>query len=564
VKGIDWVIVTIAFLSTAVVAALAQAPGQAAVIELSGTFSILFGDPSPGSGAASRERYFLTDDLPQTRELQIDAATTLSGGGIYSLNGRRVTVRGVAGGDVAVARSAPVRVASMAADNQRARTDAEAAIVGAKPWLSILCKFDDIIDEPRSPTYFHGMYSSGYPGLDHYWDEVSTGLVNVQGSGATMWYTLPQPRSYYLPGNRLDHTRALQDCTAAADPFVYFPAYAGVNLMFNGELDGYAWGARWPLALDGYSGWYGITWEPPWAYENATVVAHEMGHGFGLPHSSGSYGRTYDNPWDVMSDTWSLCALSTHSIYGCLGQQTIAYHKDLLEWLSLRQMSVEAHSAATVRLDAFSSSSSGYQMVRIPIEGSDRFYTLEVRRRVGYDVKLPGEAVVIHEVDPNRNSAPAHVIDADGNGDSGDAGAMWLPGETFVDAATGIRVAINGATATGFRLTVWNRPTFSDDPISTGALIRSTHVIELRTRIDLLRATHGLDDFAWTDATLMAARVPIRAVHFNEMREALAEAYAAADRMPPTYTDSPLVPGVTIVRTVHINELRAAVMALEP
>jgi hypothetical protein len=141
---------------------------------------------------------------------------------------------------------------------------------------------------------------------------------------------------------------------------------------------------------------------------------------------------------------------------------------------------------------------------------------------------------------------------------------MWLPGEAFVDAAAGIRIHINAATATGFRVTVWNRPTFSDDPITSGALIQSTHVIELRTRIDLLRATYGLDDFAWTDATLTVAQMPIRAVHFNEMREALAEAYAAAARTRPTYTDSPLVPGVTIVRTAHINELRAAVIALEP
>lgn len=52
-KGIGRVVVTIAFLSTAVVAALAEAPGQAAIIELSGTFSILLGDPAPGSGAFS-------------------------------------------------------------------------------------------------------------------------------------------------------------------------------------------------------------------------------------------------------------------------------------------------------------------------------------------------------------------------------------------------------------------------------------------------------------------------------------------------------------------------------
>jgi M6 family metalloprotease-like protein len=563
VLGIGRVVITIALLSAA--AALAQAPAQPTIIELSGTFSILFGDPAPGSGAAVRQLYVLTDDSMQSRELQIDAGTTLPGGGIHPLNGRRVTVRGVVDGDAAVAASAALRVTSIAADNRDARGDAETAIAGSKPWLSILCKFEDEIVEPRPPAYFQGMYSSSYPGLDDYWDEVSSGQVDLVGSATTTWYTLPRPRSYYVPGNELDHARAFQDCTQAADPDVYYPAYAGVNLMFNGDLDGYAWGARWPLTLDGSSGWYGVTWEPPWAYANATVTAHEMGHGFGLPHSSGAYGRTYDNPWDLMSDTWSFCALSTHAIYGCLGQHPIAYHKDLLEWMSLRQVSVPIHSAAqSLRLDAWSASSSGYQMARIPIAGSDRFYTVEVRRQAGYDVKLPGQAVVIHEVDPNRNAAPAHIVDADGNGDNGDAGAMWLPGETFGDAVAGIRVAVDATTATGFSITVWNRPAFSDHPIASGLLIRATHIVELRIRIDRLRAIFGLDDFAWSDATLTAGQLPIRARHFTELRAALEEAYAAAERPAPAYTDPQIVPGVTVVRAAHINELRAAVVALEP
>ena len=44
------------------------------------------------------------------------------------------------------------------------------------------------------------------------------------------------------------------------------------------------------------------TWEPPWGYADISVIAHEMGHGFGLPHSTAiDWTSVYDNAWDVMS-----------------------------------------------------------------------------------------------------------------------------------------------------------------------------------------------------------------------------------------------------------------------
>ena len=41
------------------------------------------------------------------------------------------------------------------------------SIFGSQPWVSILCKFSDKSSEPRNLSFFDGMYSNVFSGLDH-------------------------------------------------------------------------------------------------------------------------------------------------------------------------------------------------------------------------------------------------------------------------------------------------------------------------------------------------------------------------------------------------------------
>jgi hypothetical protein len=75
---------------------------------------------------------------------------------------------------------------------------------------------------------------------------------------------------------------------------------------------------------------------------------------------------------------------------------------------------------------------------------------VEARRLTGYDAHLPGQAIVIHEVLTSRLE-PAHVIDVDNDGVTGDRGAMWTTGEIFRDNNK-IAVAVLARTGTGFRV----------------------------------------------------------------------------------------------------------------
>jgi M6 family metalloprotease-like protein len=306
--------------------------------------------------------------------------------------------------------------------------------------------------------------------LGHYWREQSYNAVNIMGSETYGWYTIPNTRASYLDGENIDWWRVFDDCTNLADEDVYFPDFMGVNLIFNSTIGCCAWGGGSWANLDGVERVYSTTWMPTWGWENQTLMAHEMGHGFGLPHSSGQYGETYDNAWDVMSNSWYGCDVASDAIIGCLGQHTISFHKAKLDWIPQAQYYLAETGAHRVTLERLAlPQTSDHLMAQIPIGGSpNHFYTLEVRDLLGYDNKLPGRGVVIHEVDTSRPNQ-AQVIDIDGDRDTADSGAIWLPGETFTDSAHDISVHIDAETSTGFIVDIINGsfPTITPTPSLT-------------------------------------------------------------------------------------------------
>ncbi|HEV2150494.1 MAG TPA: hypothetical protein VGR37_24050, partial [Longimicrobiaceae bacterium] len=375
-------------------------------------------------------------------------------GGVLALNRRRVTLRAerVSAGDGA---GVLLRATEVRADVSGARfsTAGAAAQSGPKPFVTILCRFGDSpTTEPRPRSTYERWLGAAYPGLDEYWREASEGRVGVTGSTVSGWHTLPRDRAYYFPNGRISFARLVDDCTGVADAEVHFPSYAGVNLQFNGDLDGYSWGGSWTINRDGQTRTVGLTWMASWATQ--MTYAHEAGHSFGLPHSSGPYAQTYDSRWDVMSmgGRWDA-EQSTH-----VANHPIAYHKDLLGWIPpARKYVAEPGTTRTIVIERTAQAPAGnYRMAQVPIPGTRHFYTVEARRGAGYDGggRLPAEAVVLHRVDPQAAERPARVVDVDGNGNPNDDGAAWTPGETFTDAAAGITIAVEAATATGFQVRI--------------------------------------------------------------------------------------------------------------
>ena len=464
--------------------AVSAPPAAAQAETLTGWFSFTVADYPTESGLASEITYTLTEDSGERHELLIAIELMKPLGGPVTLNRKRVTVEGEWEGNGAAPEPFRVHAIELATSPSTTASgrplasvsSAQTAVVSSQAWVTILCRFADATDvTPYPVSHYERMMGASYPALGHYWKEVSYGNIpDLRGSVVAGWYNLPQPRSYYEydkdgDGEKEHDTqRTLDDCTAVAEADVRFPNFWGINLVFNQDFlnDRAARGGSLRLTKDGQTQFYGVTWLPLRRHGEQRIWAHEMGHSFGLLHSSGPYGQddppysptTYDSEWDVMSGGQSLFP---DPMYGYLGVHTIAYHKDFLGWIPADRKYVAApNTTRTITLERLAQpGAEGYLMAQIPIgDSTTDFYTVETRLFAGYDEEIPDEAVVIHKVDTTLEDRMAQVVDVDNNGDTNDEGAMWTVGEVFTDRENDLQISIEAAYATGYRVTINTNP----------------------------------------------------------------------------------------------------------
>lgn len=321
-------------------------------------------------------------------------------------------------------------------------------ITGNTPWVTVLCKFQDIPDEPHAdiPTYYFDMYGSEYPGLNHYWQEASNNAINLDGSTVSGWHTLPHTSVEYA--DLSNGFSAHNDCLAAADANVDFSQFYGVNLMFNHNIwSAFAWGGCGMYQLEGETRHAGMTTTFPGDGGGLANLVHEMGHGYCLPHSfvaGGSGG--YRNVWDVMSFTYG----HPDPEWNYIPQHTIIVNKYNLGWVDESKILTiqEPFDQQFILERSAQPPADNDRMAKIIID-ENIFYTLETRQTtIPYDQALPATAVVIHKHDTTTGNT--YLIDIDFDMNAEDEEAYWTVGETYVDLDYGVTFTVTGATETGF------------------------------------------------------------------------------------------------------------------
>ena len=456
--------------------------GAAAAQVVQGRLELQWGDPAPAPAEHRPPTRLLATLVTDAGErIALDPARARrAAGDLYALSNRRVAVafeeaaRGILRQpvvEVIVSAERPWQRAPMF-DAAGRMLSAEAAVSGNTRWITLMCKFSDVPAEQKTLDDFNFQYSMMPGQLGHYWDEVSYGKINLDGSSAHGWFVLPLPRSGYVATvdgeEEADLGKLFEDCAAVADPTVDFRGAQGVNMMINGDLDGYAWGGGACATLDGVHRCPRVTWNPPWAFTNVAPLAHEMGHGYGLPHSDNSDGDddTYDNPWDLMSDAWSNAVYD--DIYGGVRPKFISMQqRDRLGWIdATNRLVIPAGFVGSTQVELVFSGYEGMtQPQMIVLETWPRrdpyatvVYTLEAREKLGfYERELPGDAVIIHRLE---DYGTAYSVDADvpPADVSNNEGSMFKPGERWTSPDDSFRITVDARTAVGFLVTIRAKP----------------------------------------------------------------------------------------------------------
>lgn len=93
---------------------------------------------------------------------------------------------------------------------------------------------------------------------------------------------------------------------------------------------------------------------------------------------------------------------------------------------------------------------------------------------------------------------------------------------------------------------------FTNDPLAAGLIVRATHLSELRTAVNAVRAQAVLGVAAFTDTA--AAGLTVKATHVAQLRSYLDEATTALGRTTGGWTDASLVN--VAIKATHFQEIR--------
>jgi len=191
-------------------------------------------------------------------------------------------------------------------------------------------------------------------------------------------------------------------------------------------------------------------------------MEHEMGHAFLLWHSGNNAGVEYKDSWDPMGNPYINCdPFALPAPYGCGGQSLTSYDKAFLGWIPANQKLTYAGVTRQITLTSLMGGTAGnYLLASIPQPAANNFTYVEMRFRTGIDARLPGDGVIIHEIDTTNTTISKRVQSA-----NGDADAIRAIGQVYSVPGTSASVTVKSVSGNNAVVVISN----GASPSVTGA-----------------------------------------------------------------------------------------------
>ncbi len=325
-------------------------------------------------------------------------------------------------------------------------------------------RFNDQTNFPTTPSYtsyYNNFMSTSQQSLADYYDEVSSGALDINSylypgagtGGYPMSFQVDHDRGYYSPYNASTNpggytteaqgqTRMyylVQELLGMIDD--YIPAgldldndddgiIDGLTFIFRGLTDSWGdilWPAHWTWggSLGELNGadvtHYVFDFEGSSPPTGVSVICHEMGHMIGFPdfYHYTSNGITPVGSWDLMASDNA--------------QHSLTYNKKKYgTWFSTIPVITPTSTPTTYTLTAIDQNP--YACYRINSSLTNEYYMLEYRRDTGrYESGIPGSGLIVYRI----------ISTYDGNPVNGNAGGP--PDEVYVYRIGG-DIDTNGTT----------------------------------------------------------------------------------------------------------------------
>src|SRR5687768_3730653 len=252
-------------------------------------------------------------------------------------------------------------------DETGEKAELDTKLSGTTQVLVILIKYADTVTEPYTQATIQGRVFTDAASVANYYRESSYGRHQLAGV-VTPWL-----RARYNRPTTCQYSQLATEARTLAQQAGYNLASYAKHVFVFPSLPGCGW-----AGLGGGSS--------AWINQSASllVIGHELGHTFGMGHSS-----------SLRCGTQTIGGTCTRSEYGdpfeimgnARGAHLNAIHKDQLAYFGTGQLKTRAGGTATYALSPIEVPGGSTYAVKVP-SSATRNYWVEWRQPIGFDAAL--------------------------------------------------------------------------------------------------------------------------------------------------------------------------------